>query len=79
MQKFLEWLDTHDLLDPLEDAISLVAAILFGIWCLGLAVAAIVIIVEVFVASPWWLLAYLPLLVLVVLTLTVFYYIDARK
>lgn len=77
MQNFLEWLDEHGLLYPLEDAISLVAAILYGVWCLALAAAAIAIIVAAFVASPWWLLAYIPLLVLTVLTLTVYYYITA--
>lgn len=79
MQDFLNWLDGHDLLDPLEQAVEIVGIILYAIWCVALVVAAIAVFVAALTASPWWLLAYIPLLVLVVLTLMVYYYIDARK
>lgn len=78
MQKFLEWLDDHDLLDPLEQALSIVGVILYGIWCLALAVAAIVVIILAIGSSGWWLLAFIPWLVLLVLTVTVYFYIDAK-
>lgn len=79
MQNFLEWLDDHDLLDPLEHALEIVGIILYAIWCVALAIAAVAVAIAAIAASPWWLLAYIPLLALLVLTLMVYYYIDARR
>ena len=76
MQKFLEWLDDHNLLDPLESALSIVGVILYGIWCLALAVAAIVFTILAIGESGWWLLAFIPWLVLLIVTITVYFYID---
>lgn len=78
MQKILDWLDKRGLLDPLEHALEIVATVLFTLWCIALLCAAGAVIVEAIMVSPWWLLAYIPLLVLAVLTLTVYFYITEK-
>ena len=79
MQNFLEWLDDHNLLDPLESALSIVGVILYGIWCLALAVAAITIIFLAICESGWYLLGYIPWLVLLTVTIAFYFYIDNMK
>lgn len=76
MQKFLQWLDDHTLLDPLEKALYVVGAILFVIWCFALVVAAGFIIIFAIDRTAWWLLTFIPWLVLVTATATLYFYID---
>lgn len=74
MQKFLQWLDDHGLLDPLEKAGACVFAVLYIFWCMALVMAAIEIGTKIVTASIWWLLAIIPWLLLVVITLTFYFY-----
>lgn len=77
MQKFLQWLDDHGLLDPLEKALGIVGFVLFCVWSFALALVATIVLPLLALAnSAWWLLAYIPLLVLLVCTITLYYYID---
>jgi quinol-cytochrome oxidoreductase complex cytochrome b subunit len=76
MQKLLQWLDDHSLLDPLERALGIVGFILFIIWCCALAVAGLFILIFTIWRTAWWLLAIIPWLLLLVATVTFYYYID---
>ena len=79
MQKFLQWLDDHALLDPLEKALGIVGVILFFAWGVVLILAALFVLpILALTNSAWWLLAYIPLLVLVTATLMLYYYIDEK-
>ena len=73
MKNFINWLDEHGLLEYCTIAITLVivvlGVILFIAWCIALAVAGIVIAAGVFTVSGWWLLAAIPWLLLVTVTI----------
>lgn len=75
MKNFINWLDEHDLLEYLVNAAVVVAiilgVILFIAWVIALVIAGIVIAAGVFTASGWWLLAVIPWLLLVVVTIAV--------
>lgn len=79
MKSFIEWLDEHDLLEYLEEAACLVAivlgVILFIAWVAVLVIAAIVIVACIFELSAWWLLAFIPWLALVIVTIAVFMWV----
>lgn len=80
MQKFLQWLDDHGLLDPLEKALGILGFVLFCVWCFALALVTIIGLPILAIAiSAWWLLAYIPLLVLIVCTFTFYFYIDQME
>ena len=79
MQDFLKWLDELNLLDPLEKALTIVGIILFGIWCVALFAAAVTILIFAFARTAWWLLAFIPWLLLLVATITLYYYIDQME
>lgn len=73
MEKFMNWLDKHDFMDYIFEAAGRVVialgVILFVAWCLALALAAIVIVCGIFAVSGWWLLAIIPWLVLLTITI----------
>lgn len=75
MEKFMNWLDEHELLDYIFEAAGRVAialgVILLVAWFLALGLAGIVIAYLVFTASAWWLLAFIPWLVLLTITIAV--------
>lgn len=75
MEKFINWLDEHDLLDYIFEAAGRVAialgAILLVAWFLALAFVFLFIGYLVFAASGWWLLAFIPWLVLLTITIAV--------
>lgn len=76
MKNFINWLDEHDLLEYVENAVNLVGivlgVILYIAWVICLVIAGIVIAAGVFMASGWWLLAVIPWLVLVIVTIAAF-------
>ena len=76
MKNFINWLDEHDLLEYVENAVILVGivlgVILYIAWVICLVIAGIVIAAGVFMASGWWLLAVIPWLVLVIVTIAAF-------
>lgn len=76
MQKFLQWLDDHDLLDPLEQALGIVGMILFGMWIIALVIVFFGILILTFGSSAWWLLAYIPWIILLTASLTLGFYIK---
>ncbi len=78
MQKFLQWLDDHDLLDPLEKALGIAGIVLYCAWWAILALAAVGILALALALSGWWLLAFIPWLLLIVATLVLYYYIDGK-
>lgn len=78
MQNFLNWLDDHGLLDPLEKALGIVGIVLYVVWWIVLVLAAIGIVLFALALSGWWLLVFIPWLLLVVATLTLYYYINDK-
>lgn len=78
MQNYLQWLDDHGLLDPLDKAVTSVGKALLIVWWIVLVLVAIGIILFAFALSGWWLLAFIPWLLLVTATLTLCYYIDDK-
>lgn len=75
MEKFINWLDEHGLWDYIFSAAIKVGialgVVLFIVWALALALAAIVIAYGIFAVSAWWLLAIIPWLLLVTITVAV--------
>lgn len=73
MKNFINWLEEHGLLEYCGVAATIVViilgVILFIAWCIALAVAGIVIAAGVFTVSGWWLLAAIPWLLLVTVTI----------
>lgn len=75
MDKIINWLDEHGLWEYIFEAAGKVAialgVILFIVWALALAIAAVVLVGLIFTSSGWWLLAVIPWLLLVIITVAV--------
>ena len=73
MKNFINWLEERGLLEYCGVAATIVViilgVILFIAWIIALAIAGIVIAAGVFTVSGWWLLAAIPWLLLVTVTI----------
>lgn len=75
MQKFIEWLADsgwgYELIDAAQTVVAALLAGGFVLLCFAELVAAGFLLFAALCWSPWWLLCYIPLLVLVIITVAV--------